>query len=425
MSTKPSITNADNANHAGGKQIEQFNPFLPELRADPYPFYHRLRCQDPVHWGVAPSSVVPGCWYLTRYSDVMSALRDPRLGREVRRVLPPEAFPPSHDAFNPFGAAARRFMLFMDPPDHTRLRSLVSQAFTPQMIQRLRPRIEEITNSLLDKVHSPGTMDIIADFAFPLPVTVIAEMLGVQAEDREQFKAWSNTIVGAMDLRQSREVVEQAGQATLALTGYLQAVVAERRHQRQEDIISDLIAAEEEGSKLSEEELLSTCILLLIGGHETTVNLIGNGMLALLRHPDQMEQLRSNPGLIQEAVEELLRYDSPVPMAFRLAFEDLELGGKPIRKGDSVGMVLAAANRDPEPFPDPDRLVITRTPNRQLAFGHGIHFCLGAALARLEGQIAINTLLRRMPYIQLQTDDLEWRENVGLRGLKALPVSLS
>ena len=423
MTAKQEATGARDANDADGSLIERFNPFLPEFRADPYPFYHQLRSHDPVHWGLSPSSVVPGCWYLTRYADVVAALRDPRLGREVRRALPPETFTLGRDGYNAFGETARRFMLFRDPPEHTRLRTLVNQAFTPRMVQRLSPRIEEITNDLLDNVRSPGTMDVIADFAFPLPVTVIAEMLGVRPEDREQFKNWADNIVAGMDLRETRDSVARASRATLELTEYLRDVITELRRHPQDDLLSDLIAAEEQGGKLTEEEVLATCILLLIAGHETTVNLIGNGMLALLSHPDQMELLRGKPDLIQAAIEEFLRYESPAPVTFRIAFDDVEIGGKTIRKGESVGIMLAAANRDPEQFPDPDRLDIARTENRQIAFGHGIHFCLGAALARFEGRIAINTLLRRLPGLELQAGALEWRENIVLRGLKALPVS--
>jgi len=403
--------------------IPLFNPFSSEFRSDPYTIYQYYRLYDPIHWGAAPTPTLPGSWYITRYADVVTVLKDPRFGRELRRILPPDSIPPLPDALRPFVEMAGQWMLFRDPPDHTRLRTLVNKAFTPAAVMRLRPRIEAIANGLVDSIIPVGGMDLIADYAFPLPVTVIAEMLGVPATNRQQLREWSIALAAAIDVRQSLEVTARAGQVTLALMVFLQSLIAAKRQQPDDDLLSALIAAEEQGERLGEAELIAMCILLLVAGHETTVNLIGNGMLALLRHSDQLELWRQNPALSQTAIEELLRFDAPVQMTFRFVMEDVELDGKLLRKGDSVGIILGAANRDPAQFPDPDRLDLRRTDNRHHAFGAGIHYCLGAPLARLEGQIAIHTLLQCLPNIQMQTSEPIWREMISFRGLRSLPIS--
>jgi pimeloyl-[acyl-carrier protein] synthase len=390
-----------------------FNPMDPEFIADPYPIYHALRAEDPVH--LSPL----GFWVLTRYEDVVATLRDPRFAKE-----PLAAFVAAR-----FGVAMPGVglsMLDRDPPDHTRLRGLVSKAFTPRVVEGLRPHIQEIVDDLLDRVEGAGAMDLIEDFAYPLPVIVICEMLGVPVADRERFKGWGLDIARGLDaiwLPAESEVGRQSMASRHALTGYFRELIAERRAAPRADLLSALIAAEETGDRLSEEELLATCILLLVAGHETTVNLIGNGTLALLRHPAEMRRLREDPGLVAGAVEELLRYDGPVQRTARIPSEDVVVGGRAIGKGELVMPFIGAADRDPAQFREPDRLDITRADNRHIAFGWGIHFCLGAPLARLEGQIAFQTLFRRLPKLALATDRPQYRQSLTLRGLSALPVS--
>lgn len=387
-----------------------YNLVRPEILADPYPLYHQLRSSDPVHWD--PSL---GSWVLTRYADVASALQDARLS--AQRVAW------TGEPHEPLSRALSKQMLFLDPPDHTRLRRLVHKSFTPRMVESMRPRIEQRVNELLDAAQNAGRMDVIHDLASPLPITVIAEMLGVPVEERRQLKNWSNdfaALIGTLSLTEDR--VLQARQSTMMMTDYLSEVVRERRQSPRDDLLSALIAAEEQGDALSAEELVLNSVLLLVAGHETTTNLIGNGLLALLRHPEERRRLLEEPALIGSAVEELLRYDSPVQFTDRIARESLEIGGQRIEPGQTVTMVLAAANRDPAQFPEPDRLDLGRRENRHVAFGHGIHFCLGAALARLEGQIGIQTLLSRFPGLRLGSRTLHWRANQVVRGLQSLPV---
>ena len=389
----------------------EFNPYDPAFNADPYPTYHRLRAEDPVH------RTPMGFWILTRYDDVATVLRDARFGRKGFDELIRDRF-----GENTFDQA----MLFRDPPDHTRLRALVNKAFTPRVIEEMRAKIQKTVDRLLDGVRDARAMDVIADLAYPLPVSVISEMLGVPAEDRDLFRGWSADIARSLDaivLPTEPEVVERGNAARHALSSYFRALIAERRRRPQRDLLSDLIAAEEQGDKLSEEELMATILLLFVAGHETTVNLIGNGTLALLRNPNQLEALRRSPALIGGAIEELLRYDAPVQRTGRMPNTDVELGGKRIAKGDLVLSLIGAANRDPAHFAEPDRLDLARADNRHLAFGWGIHFCLGAPLARAEAQAAIGTIARRMPALALATPTPEWREASALRGLKTLPVT--
>lgn len=388
-----------------------FNPMDPEFLADPYPTYHRLRAEDPVHRSPM------GFWVLTRYDDIVGALRDSRFGKGAlgARIV-------AREGKNALGLS----MLVMDPPDHTRLRALVNKAFTPRVAALLRPRIQQIIDDLLARVRDTRQIDLIDDFAYPLPVTVICEMLGVPSDDRETFKAWGLDIARSLDailLPPDSEQARRGASARLALAEYLRRLIGERRASPQADLLSELIAAEEAGDRLSEDELLATCALLLIAGHETTVNLIGNGMLALLRHPAELRRLRDDPTLIPSAIEELLRYDGPVQRVARIPDEDVTIAGTTIPKGETVMAFIGAADRDPAHFPDPDRLDITRQDNRHIAFGWGIHFCLGAPLARVEGQLAINTLVQRLPNLAIATGTPEFRQSLTLRGLTSLPVS--
>jgi len=396
----------------------EFNPLSAEFRADPHPFYRRLREVDPVHW-----SSFLGFWVVTRYADCVSILRDAkRFSVDPRDLAIYEALMQGVGEQRPLMQMERKWMLMLNPPDHTRLRTLVTKAFTPRVVENLRPRIQEIVDDLLDKVQDAGGMDVIADLSYPLPVIVIAGMLGVPVEDRDKFKAWTTDLARTLDPIISPEVLDAGDAAALAFSDYFKALVAKRRNDPQEDLLSALIAAEEQGDRLTEEELIATAVLLLGAGHETTMNLIGNGLLALFRHPDQLEKLRADPSRIQGAIEECLRFDGPVQMTARTAVEEIEIGGKTLTKGQQAVIVLAAANRDPVQFADSDTFDITRKDNVHIAFSHGIHYCLGAPLARAEAQIVIKTLLHRMPNLRLATEELEWRETVTIRGLKALPV---
>ncbi|PYM74700.1 MAG: cytochrome P450 [Candidatus Rokuibacteriota bacterium] len=394
--------------------MSAFNPMDPEFLADPYPTYHRLRDEDPVHH--SPLDF----WVLTRYEDVVAVLRDPRFIKEPLVSVVAARF----GVTVPPGVGLS--MLDRDPPDHTRLRSLVSKAFTPRVVEGLRPRIQKIVDDLITRAEAVGRMDLIEEFAYPIPVNVICEMLGVPIEDRERFKGWSLDIARGLDsvwLPPESEIPKRSGAARHAIGDYMRGLIAERRASPRGDLLSALIAAEEAGDKLSEDELIATCILLLIAGHETTVNLIGNGTLALLRHPEELRRLRETPGLITSAVEELLRYDGPVQRTARITSTEVTIGGRTIGKGEMVMPFIGAADRDPSQFTGPDRLDLGRTDNRHIAFGWGIHFCLGAPLARVEGQIAIDTLVRRLPRLTLVDDEPEYRQSLTLRGLKALPVT--
>jgi len=392
----------------------------PAFKANPYPFYARLRAEAPVHRVTLPDGQT--AWLITRYDDVAAALKDERLAKDKLKALTPgqvakQPWVPA--MFKPL----ERNMLDLDPPDHTRLRGLVHKAFTPGLVEQMRPRIEALCGALLDAVQARGRMDLIHDYALPVPTTIIAEMLGVPPADRHNFHRWSRTMLSSTSTAWGKL---WAIPAAVRFVRYLRNLIRARRAGPRDDLLSALVRAEEAGEKLSEDELLAMAFLLLVAGHETTVNLIGNGTLALLEHPDQLRRLRDDPGLIRPAVEELLRFSSPVETATeRYAREDVTVGGVTIPQGSLVFPVIASANRDDRQFADPDRLDLAREPNRHLAFGQGIHFCLGAPLARLEGQIAIGTLLRRLPELRLAVPPgaLRWRGGLVLRGLQKLPVA--
>jgi cytochrome P450 len=404
----------------GRPSPEPLNLASPEFKANPYPFYARLRAESPVHLVTLPTK--EKAWLITRYEDVAMVFKDERFVKNRSNALTPEQIanqPWFRKAFKPL----QRNMLDLDPPDHTRLRALVHKAFTPRLIECMRDRVQEITNQLLDNVRDRGRMDVIRDYALPLPTTIIAEMLGVPVKDRHKFHRWSNALLSAAS---SKWAMFRAVPNVWAFLRYIRWIIKERRANPGDDLISALAQAEEAGDTMSEDELVAMVFLLLVAGHETTVNLIGNGTLALMEHPDQIENLRNDPTLIRSAVEELLRYTSPVETATeRYAREDATIAGVTIPKGAMVFVVIASANRDERQFADPDKLDITREPNKHLAFGLGNHFCLGASLARLEGQIAINTLLRRVPQLHLTVEPgaLRWRSGLVLRGLAALPVA--
>jgi hypothetical protein len=394
----------------------------PAFVANPYPVYDHLRRQAPIYWSETRQS-----WILTRYADIVTLLHDPRLSSDRFATIASRLLSETQAQFRPFITAVSAWMLMRDPPDHTRLRSLVTQAFTPRIVAHMRERIQALVDDLLDAVQDQGHMDVIADLAVPLPGTVIAEMLGVPRTDQPQFKQWSDEITvglgGADTIGPRTERYRIAQESFLALSAYFQDKVAALRRAPQDHLLSALVQAEAAGDRLTDIELFANCVLLIFAGHETTTNLIGNGLLALLQHPDQLERLRHTPDLMPSAIEEFLRYDSPVQMMSRLATVDVPIAGTQIKHGQRVCLYYAAGNRDPAQFDAPHQLDITRRDNRHLAFGQGVHYCLGAALARLEGQIAINTVLRRLPNLRLATAALEWNPNVILRGLKSLLVT--
>ena len=401
----------------------QYNPFSPDTHANPYPLYKQLRDTDPVHRAEMMDAVV-----LTRYEDVVAVLKDNERfsadRRQSRNRLVQAAMQGVADERGPLGRA--NTMLGSDPPEHTRLRGLVSKAFTPRVVAGMRTHIQEIVDELIDAVENNGRMDMIWDLAYPLPVIVIAEMLGVPPDQRDTFKRWSDAIVATLGGPMvSPETAGRGREAAEEMAAYFHDVIAERRRAPQEDLISLLLGAEERGDVLSEEELLATCVLLLAAGNETTTNLIGNGTLALLRNSAQYELLQRDPSLVESAVEEMLRYDGPVQGTARVAKTDLEIDGHAVKEGDLCMCLLGAANHDPAVFDRPDELDITRTENRHIAFGFGIHFCLGAPLARAEAQIAFSTLLRRLPPLRLETEAVEWGGTFILRGLKKLHVAWS
>ncbi|KMY52689.1 cytochrome P450 [Bacillus sp. FJAT-27231] len=389
-----------------------FIPFTKEFTKNPYPAYKKLRETDPVY----RITLLDGQngWMITTYEAAVEALKDKRFIKDFSKL-----FGGSMD----HGSVFTQNMLFSDPPDHKRLRGLVQKAFTPNMIASMRGRIQEITTELLDQAASKEKINLIDDFAFPLPIIVICEMLGVPSSDRDKFRLWSNSLIEGANGENAQNIYQHMNE----FIEYLGQWFAKTRQHPGDDLISQLIHAEDEGDQLTERELYGVVSLLIIAGHETTVNLIGNGVLALLEHPDQFKLLQHNPDLIHTAIEELLRFNGPVEFSTsRWVGEDLEFKGEFMRKGEVVIIALNSANHDPFQFKDPDILDITREKSPHLAFGKGIHLCLGAPLARLEGEIAINSLLQRFPKLKLSVhpDELEWRPGMIVRGVKEIPVVL-
>jgi cytochrome P450 len=391
------------------------SPFDPTYQEKPYEVLQDLRERAPVHYDEFFRS-----WWLTRWEEVDRVLRDRTMSSDPRKAPPDSLNRTVGSAFMEGGREPS--ILFLDPPDHTRLRGLVSKAFTPRSVEQLRPRIQEITDGLLDELEGRESFDLMESFANPLPTVVIAEMLGVDTADRDDFKRWSDIGVMSFDPTLSEEGKKAVLEARDALDAYFQRTIAERRAEPRDDLISSLIAVEEAGDQLTTMEIITMCGLLLAAGNVTTTDLIGNGVLALLRHHDQLQKLRYDPSLIKNAIEEILRYDSPVVISGRLAMDDVELGGCPVKKGQSINTSLGAANHDPSVHPDPEKFDITRENPQHVSFGGGAHYCLGAPLARLEAQIALSALFQRFPTLRLADEPLTWKTVPGFRGLARLQV---
>jgi cytochrome P450 len=398
------------------EEIRYEEIFSPENRRNPHPTYHKIRSQHPQAYNPELDE-----WLLTGWADCVTVLRDARWSSNPEH-RGDRAYKGPH--VEEFAEANVRTLLFLDPPDHTRLRRLVSKAFTPRRIEQLREHVREISEELLADVEPGQPFDVISTLAYPLPLIVICELMGVPVEDRQQFEGWSSDATRLLDGDIDEETMQRGVVAAMYFINYFNTLFEARRAEPRDDLVSGLLAVEESGDVLTEEELRSIVLLLFLAGHETTMNLIGNGLFALMQHRGQWDRLVADRSLAPSAVEELLRYDGPVHVTGRVATEDLEVGGQLFTKGTQVVTLLAAANRDPKRFPDPDRLDIGRTDNQHLAFSHGIHYCLGAALARLEGQVVFDTLAARFPSLHLAVDpdEVEYREHFVLRGLKALPV---
>ena len=420
-----------------------------EVRANPYPFYAQLRSHDPVHWDEEM-----GFWVLTRYADIASVYYDDRFSRAQGLMRGFQRLPENEQRIaEPVYHSFSKTMFYADPPYHTHLRGLMNNAFTPRRVEQLRPYIQRVVDDLLDVVQAKGQMDLIRDLAYPLPVMVIAELLGLPSQDRQRFKGWSDDLFAILGtVRHESQLMERAAQSLTQMTEYITALSHERRQQPRDDLLSALVgvvdneealacphhdsgvgvsphsggrrAHEQSASAhLTQEELVANINILLSTGHETTTHLIGNGVLALLQNPDQLQKLQQQPRLVSSAMDEMMRYENPVQITYRSAIEDVEMGGRQIRKGELVNSILGSANRDLEKYTDPDRFDITRNEGRHLNFGLGIHYCIGASLVRLEAEIAFLTILRRFPKLQLATKKLDWQEHPIFRGLKSLPVA--
>ena len=393
----------------------------PERIADPHSYFAILREHDPVHWNEQYRA-----WFIHRYDHVLDALRDPRFSSERIGAAYDRLTDEQKAQRQPTYDILMDWLVFRDPPDHTRLRRLVSRAFTPRAVEAWRERIVGVVDELIDGMSDQEHFDLIEDFAYPIPAVVIAEMMGVPAEDRDRFKDWSDDVMilvfGARGVGDRRA---RAQQGLIELAAYLGDLVAHYRQHPADNIISNLVEASEGDDSLEDPEIVANCVLFLFGGHETTTNLIGNGIRVLLNHPDQLERLRRDPGLIKPAVEEILRFDGPSKMEVRTLADEVEMGGKTLPTGDMVYLVQHAANRDSEAFDQPDRFDITRDPNNHIGFGFGLHFCLGASVARLEGTIALEALVRRLPNLELGPEPEVWVPTMLSRGLEHLPVSLT
>jgi len=377
-----------------------YNPFLPEMLADPYPVYRRLREEDPVHY-----SDVVRAWVFTRHADVVTAIADPRFSSDRSRARKYKG-----------GRSSSPGTFLTDPPQHTRIRALTTKALTPKVIESMRARVEVVVEELLDRMSRDDEADIIDEFAYVLPMTVISEIIGAPSSDHDRFQRWGRAFAGAQDHLYSGRSQNTAG-------GEMVAYFLELIPKRPDGLVSALLDVTDGDDRLSDAEVIEVLVSLLFAGHETTVNLIGNGLLALLRNRDQFERVRDE-NVERHCVEELLRYESPAQIIARSVAQDMEWDGRTLREGDALVLLLGAANRDPAQFDDPDTLDVGRAPNQHVAFGHGPHFCLGAQLSRLEGRVAVPALVRRFPDMRLLEDEADWRTTVVLRGLNSLRVKV-
>jgi len=388
---------------------------------DPFPLYAWLREQDPLHWSASLNA-----WVVTRWGDVLEVFNQPRRFSADRFRKVDERYASRRSAVRAVADVLGHWLVFRDPPDHDRLRGLLQASFTPKQLASSRDRIQASVDALLDRVAARGTMDFIRELAFPLPAMVIAGLMGAPAEDLDRIKTWSDRLAsylgGATD---ERDNFAEASAGVAGLADYFRALLREHERRPQDDLMGLLLRAEHEGERLTHDEVVANCILLLFAGHETTTNLIGNGLFHLLRHPAQAALVRDDPALLHGAVEELLRYDGPVPATMKIATEDVAWHGKTIRRGDMVVPFLASANRDPSQFAAPDTLDVRRAIDRHVAFAWGIHFCLGAWLARLEARVVLATVLRRLPDLAIATEAPRWKPMIFLRGLEALPLAWS
>jgi cytochrome P450 len=402
-----------------------FNLLDPDFSRDPFTLYADLRTRAPIHRNEF------GFWVAARHADCLAVLRDRaasvehvNMAHEVGSVSFED--PDNSNIENISEEYENRSFLVRDPPDHTRLRGLVAKAFTPKVVESLRNRTQEVVDELIDSALQQGTVDLVDQFAYPLPVRVICDLLGVPVADHERFKIWSHALARGLDpnFLLPIEVVNATAQAREQFATYFFELLAERRRSPGHDLLSQLVAVEDENTVLSEAELLSTCILLLVAGHETTVNLIAGGVLALLEHPSQLARFRDDPSVVRSGVEEMLRFVSPVQLTGRTMLQDIELGDARIEAGQFVMLLLGSANRDPLAFDEPDKFDVTRTPNNHLGFGFGIHHCLGAPLARMETEVALSSLIRRAPKLALAGETVTYKANVILRGMESMPVTL-
>lgn len=413
--------NARPAPKAAAGKIEQplglYRLLDAHVLANPYPLYHRLQAESPVHWDPFLKA-----WIVTGYTDVLAVLSDRRFSAR-RTPTPDDLTALGLDSLVPVAQVMVRQMLFMDPPAHTRIRNLAARAFTPRRIENLRTHIQDIVENLLNAVYEQGRMDVIADLAVPLPAIVTEELLGISTSDLSQLKAWSAdfaTMLG--NFQHNPDRASRVRRSVQEMFQYFGTAVHEHKDHERHDLISAFLGAEQEGDRLTDDEVIANTIMTMVGGQETTTSLIGNGLLTLLQHPDQLRELRDDASLIDSAIEEMLRFESPIQHTARMTAEDLDLQGQQIHKRQAVIAVLGAANRDPERFSDPDQFNIHRQDNRHVAFGWASHFCFGAPLARLEAQVAFETMLRRMPTLRLELETPSWQDNLCYRGLTALPI---
>ena len=398
--------------------LMQFDPLSPEFTRNPYPIYDALRSTHPIFY-----SDDLNLWFMSAYDDVSAMLRDRRLGRSIEHIMSRDelGLPPKNLKYAAFNKLSEHSMFDKEPPDHTRLRALVHKVFTPRRVENLRIQIQAIADGLLDQAQPHGQMDLLEDFAVPLPVTVIAALLGIPETDRHLLRPWSRDIVAMYELNHTPETAARAIQAASDFSDYLRTLARQRKRDPQDDLISALATVEEAGDVLTEDELISTCVLLLNAGHEATVNVIGNGMWALFQNPDQLRLLRDHPETTKTAVEEMMRYDTPLQLFRRWVLEDMDYKGFQFKLGQEIALLFGAANRDPQRFDQPTHLNITRVDNPHISFSLGIHYCIGAPLARLELQVAISTLMRRLPNMRLSSEP-EYRDGYVIRGLKNLMV---